>query len=251
MEEKELQDTNETLNNIGLELVEEPEDTQTPEVQEEQSKPDLKAIQEEEKRDAAYNLRRMREDREALQRERDEMAYRLAQLEKAQKQTAPIEEDDNDGLVDGDLVEARHFKAYRKDVKENKRENAELRRRLEEQTMELQIRTEMPDFSKVVNDASVAELYKQRPKLAAALAKAPNDFDKMAAIYDAVSNLKKDEFAAEKKAVQAAVARPRNSATLAPQTGNTPLDNATDYANGLSDEQKAKNWAEMNNYANY
>lgn len=247
----------ENLAQSGLQMVEEPEQVvegnNPPEKNVQQDTQETLAkdtqLAEEKRRDAEYNFARIREEKERIARERDEIAYRLAQLERMQKKE--VVEEDNDGLVDTDLVEARHFKAYKKDARALKEENAEIKRRLEEQAMQLQVRSEMPDFYKVVNEDTVAELYKKNPRLAVALEKTPNGFDKMAALYDAVKALPKDQFVAEKKAVQEAASRPRAAATLAPQTGNTPLDNANAFASGLTEEQKKALWDEMNNYANY
>jgi hypothetical protein len=246
----------ENLAQSGLQMVEEPEVVvegyNPPEknVQQETQETLAKETQvENERRDREYNMRRIREEKEAIERENYEIKRRLAELERSTKNE--VVEEDNDGLVDTDLVEARHFKAYKKDARELKKENAEIKQRLEEQAMQLQVRSEMPDFYKVVNEETVAELYKKNPRLAVALEKTPNGFDKMAAIYDAVKALPKDQFVAEKKAVQEAAQRPRAAATLAPQTGNTPLDNANAFASGMTDEQKKALWDEMNNYANF
>jgi hypothetical protein len=246
----------ENLANSGLQMVEEPkeevEGIKPPEINVQQETQETLAKQtqlEEEKRDREYNMRRIREEKEQMERQNYEMRRRLAELERLPKNE--VVEEDNDGLVDTDLVEARYFKAYKKDARELKKENAEIKQRLEEQAMQLQVRSEMPDFYKVVNEDTVAELYKKNPRLAIALEKTPNGFDKMAAIYDAVKALPKEQFVAEKKAVQEAASRPRAAATLAPQTGNTPLDHANDFASGMTDEQKKALWDEMNNYANF
>jgi hypothetical protein len=196
-----------------------------------------------------YNIRLIREEREHYQRERDELARKLAQYEQAQQKQVEPEVSSLPDVADSDLVEGRHIRSVSRELKQMKQQLAQYQQVAQTNAIELQVRSNYPDFDKVVTPQAIEELKKRYPSVAATIYSSNDLYNKAASAYDLIKSLginKKEEFVAEKSAIQSNAQKPRSAVTLAPQTGATPLSHANEFANGLTDEMKEHLYREMN-----
>jgi hypothetical protein len=197
-----------------------------------------------------YNMIMLREEREQYQRERDELARRLAEYEKAQQ---PQEEESLPEVGDGELVEGKHLSKMGKELKKIKQELAQYQQTAQVNAIEQQVRSSYPDFDKVVTPEAIEELKKRYPSVAATIYQSNDLYNKAASAYDLIKSLgiHKDpvKFEVDKAKIEQNLQKPRVAATLKPQTGTNPLDYANAFANGLTDDLKDKLNREMAEYS--
>ena len=195
-----------------------------------------------------YNMILLREEREQYQRERDELAQRLAQYEKSQQKQAPQEEEMPE-VGESDLVEGKHLSKMGRELKNIKQQLAQYQQTAQTNAIEQQVRTSYPDFDKVVTPQALEELGKRYPAVHATIYQSSDLYNKAASAYDLIKSLgiHKDpaKYEAEKVAIEKNMQKPRVAANIKPQTGASPLDYAHDFANGLTDDLKAKLDREM------
>lgn len=197
------------------------------------------------------NLRRLREDRDRAQQERDLMARELELMRRVQPQ--PIynqqqqspqhvhqEEADIDiDFGDDDLIEGKHLKkivsSLNNKFKQNSYKSAQEVARAQEAAIELQLRAKYPDFDSVVNNANLKDLEAAYPELAASMHSTPSLYNKAVSAYTMIKNLgiheehEEEAHMAEKQKVRrnAVKPRPSNSNT---QTHQSPLSQAGSFA---------------------
>lgn len=206
-------------------LNQEPESTDPESTQEQQ--PDNSAVEQEvttepSKPQENINIRRLREAKEALQKERDEMRKRLEQYE--QKRTENNEPEPSED----ELVERRHLNELRHELTQMRLQQAH------------------PDIDRVIRPVTVAMLNEQAPEKANEIAAIRDPYQKAVAAYKAIKelNIYKEENP-QKKVIQQNHQKPRSAASLSPQEGDSPLHRANAFANGLTDDLKAQLWKEM------
>ena len=168
------------------------------------------------------NFRRLKEEKERLQRERDELA-RIIQQQKNQ----PIEDPD-------DLADKKYVKEQFKF--------------LHEQLVETKIKSQYPDFDSVVNNDNIEVLKNTYPELADSLSSSPDLYKKAVSAYTLIKKLgigSEDTYRQEKEMAQKNAAKPKPLASVAPQQGESPLSRANAFAHGLTPELKAQLWKEI------
>lgn len=192
------------------------------------------------------NIRKLRENAERLQRERDE-AVRLAQELQQQRQQQP-EEDDDINLGDDDFAEGKHLSKLGRKIKKLEQQIAQYNQYTSQSTAEIKLKTQYPDFESVVNQDTIAQLREEYPDIAASL-HANNDFmSKASSAYTLIKKLgiyQQDNYSQDRERAQANAAKPRPAVSVGPQGGDSPLTKANAFANGLTDDLKKYLYQEM------
>lgn len=170
---------------------------------------------------------RAEQERLKLQKERDELAARIAQT------TRP----DEPVLNDDDLAEGKHLKQYQQ-------KTAQQIAALEQKLVDAQIRAKFNDFDQVVNVDTVGMLRDMDPDLATSLAANPNPYSQAVAVYNTIKRYGLDKSSYEKEKISKNIAKPRTVNSLNPQQAESPLSRANAFAEGMTDEMKESRWKE-------
>lgn len=185
----------------------------------------------------SYNIRRLREDKERLQREVDD-------LRRSMVSTQPQQEEDDLDLGADQFAEGKHLRKVRQENKQLRQEMS----RLEGVVIETRLKTQFPDFNKVVNEDTIARLREEHPEIAATLATTTDKYSQAASAYKFIRSMgiyQETAFQPDKQRVQSNVNKPRPSNAAISQ-GNTPLAQANAFAsNSMSHEEKLRLWQEM------
>jgi hypothetical protein len=203
------------------------------------------------------NFRMIKERAERAERERDEaMKYAMSfNQPKQQPQSDNIEpeEDYLSGLgIDNDgLAEGKHLKEILKEVRNLKKELHSYKAKATQDTVEVRIQTQYPDFNKVVSQDNLQSLRSMNPDLADMILSTPDVYKQAKLAYDMVKQYgiyKDQSYEQEKVVAQKNSSKPRPLASVSPQHGESPLTKANAFANGLTSDLKAQLLKEMNAY---
>jgi len=209
--------------------------------------------QEEIKPKSDDNIRRLRQAKEKVERERDEALRYIEEVRRQQAQKpAEPEEDYSLELDPSDLAEGKHLLKMNRRIEKMERESLERSRRYEQQSQaamaESQLRVKYPDIDKVINPDSIAALREEYPELAESINSNNNTYSKAVAAYTMIKRLgiHKDEVSTEGEALlRRNNSRPRASASIAPNASENALDHAHSYG-ALTKEMKAQALKELN-----
>jgi len=192
------------------------------------------------------NFVELRKKVERIERERDE-ALR-AQQQSNLKREIPEEELDDIGIGDDDLAEGKHLRKQSKEIRKMKREMEQYKQQMYEQTTEARLKASFPDFDKVVKAETVKLLGETYPELAQTINTSPDLYNKAASAYTLIKKFglyKEDKYENDRNQAVNNAAKPRSSASLSPQQGESPMSNANAFANGLTADLKKKLYQEM------
>ncbi len=207
---------------------------------------------------------REKEARERAERERNEfqsilksleleaLRYQQQQYNQQQNQKPKEEEVDINSFDDDDLVDG---KALKKILKREQQERENLKKQIMQQENDRRkfdvtsrLKSRYADWDSVVTPENVKMLEETRPALAKSLSML-GDIEEMGAeTYQVIKDFgiyKPQQNFPEKEAIQRNMAKPRSIQSLSPQTGSSPMSQANAFANGMTDELKAKLYAEM------
>jgi len=193
------------------------------------------------------NIRALRESKERIQRERDEMARRLQEYESRANPQAP-EEDLSLNLGENDLAEGKHLTKIQKQLTRQRDELLRTQQQTNALLVETKLKTEHPDIDKVVtvdNIKSLSELY---PEIAQTLNSSTDYYSKAKAAYTMIKKFGihvDDTFGSDRELAQRNAAKPRPLASVSPQQADSPLSRANAFANGLTEELKVQLRKEM------
>ncbi len=224
---------------IVTEALETTEQVQEPETQE--------VIQEEKKTvSPTQSFRELREQKEKVQRERDEAYQLLRQLqEKSQNDTNEV---DDITIGPDDIAEGKHISKVNKKVKELEKQLRQYQQQSAEMSTESRVMAQLPDFYNVVNEQSIDQLKNEFPEIAATLHSSTDQYSKAVSTYKLIKKLglnTTNEYDHEKAQIAANVAKPKSVASISPQRGNSPLSQANAFQHGLTDELKKSLHKEM------
>lgn len=193
--------------------------------------------------EAEINFARLRKENARIERERDEYARKIQQLEAQQK---GAEEDFS--IAPDELVEGKHLSKYEKRVKELERKVEEYKQNASASTDEIRLRAQYPDFDKVVTTENIELLRDLEPELASSINSDTNLSSKATAVYKLIKKFgiyKEDNFKEDREHAQNNANKPRPLASVSPQQGDSPLSRANAFAQGLTDELKEQLRKEM------
>lgn len=227
------------------------QDIQQDTVNEEQPSEDYDIQQEKnkEKKGHEYNFQALREKAQKAERDREELSRKLRMYEEQQKavlEARKVQEEQT--LQPDDLVEGKHLSKYDKKIKELEEKLSSYQQQSYQMTAEQQLKTQFPDFEKVVNEQTINDLKLVDPDLAASIGANPDLLSKARTAYNAIKRLniyKEDMYTEDKKRAATNENKPRPLASVSPQQGDSPLSHANAFANGLTDDLKKQLLKEM------
>ncbi len=195
------------------------------------------------------NFRELREKVKRIERERDEATSILRQIEQSALQQQSAQQvppkDDVSSYSDDDLLEGRHLK---QEVNSIRKKMEEYQRKVNEQTVEMQLKAQFPDFEKVMTYENVTEIRRVDPEMAQSLYANPDLKSQAIATYKQIKRLgiaKEDNYSPDRDRANRNSSKPRASVSLSPQEGDSPLSRANAFANGLTPELKEQLYKEM------
>jgi vacuolar-type H+-ATPase subunit I/STV1 len=229
------------------EIQEQPQEEQEEAQQEQQPAEEPKKPTKEE-----YNYVALREEVGRAQRERDEALRKLQELT-PRKQPEP-EEVEEDLTNPNDLVEGKTVNKLNKELRTMKKQLSQYQRQSNELAAESKVRAQYPDFDTVCSQENLEEFRRQYPELAESIISTGDIYKAAVSAYTAVKNMgiaKSTPAQSQEETIRMAknTTRPRTSASISPTQGESPLSQANLYANGLTEELKAKLRKEMNDAA--
>lgn len=193
----------------------------------------------------AKNFRALREKAARIERERDEAMHRLQELEASK---ATQEEDYSINLGDDDLAEGKHLSKMQKQIKKLEAKFKATEQQSVNAMAEARLKMQYPDFDVIVSKENVESLRLMYPELAHTLNTSTDLYSTAVSAYTMIKKLginQEDNYAQDRERAQRNAAKPRPLASVSPQQGDSPLSHANAFANGLTDELKAKLFKEM------
>lgn len=191
------------------------------------------------------NLRILRERADRASRERDEYARRLQEYENSQK----VESKDEDfGVKDDDLVEGKHLAKYVKRIRQLEEQQKQYMQQNQESNAEIRLKTQYPDFDKVMTLENVQSFSNAYPELAKSINASHDLYDKAYSAYTLIKKFgiyEEKPYESDKKRAADNMAKPRPLASVNPQQGDSPLSRANAFAEGLTDDLRSQLRKEM------
>ncbi len=189
------------------------------------------------------SFRELRLKMERIERERDEYARMVQQMQQPKQEQ---EDEEEIRLNPDDLVEGKHLSAYEKKLRKIEKKLQQQSQQNAAMNAEAMIRIEMPDFDKVVTKDAVQALQYQYPELAESIANNNNLHSKAKAAYQAIKKLNLSQnYSTEAETITKNTAKPKPLASLSPAQSDSPLTHANAFANGLTQDLKDKLYKEM------
>lgn len=191
------------------------------------------------------NIRALREKAERIQRERDEMAARLRELES--RQNGP-EEDLSINIGADEIAEGKHLTKLQKQLKKQQEELLKTQQQTQAMLIETKLKSEHPDIDKVVTTDNLKSLSELYPEIAQTLNSSSDYYSKAKSAYTMIKKFgihQEDVFASDRELARTNAAKPRPLASVSPQQADSPLSRANAFANGLTEELKAQLRKEM------
>lgn len=220
---------------------------EVPETQEVESEPEVVEQQAAPRVDDSVerNFRALREKNNRLERERDE-AIRRAQEIESRKQSS--EEENIPQLGPDDIAEGKHLTAYDRKIKKLEQKLEEQRQQSHLMNTEVRLKSQYPDFDKVVSTDNIARLSEMYPEIASTLNSSTDLYATGVSAYTMIKKLGvhvEDTHQVEKAVALKNAAKPKPLTSISPQQGDSPLSRANAFANGLTDELKEQLRQEM------
>lgn len=196
----------------------------------------------------AKNFRALREKSEKIERERDEALRRLAEYSQQKQIEQPEDLEFNVG--DDDLAEGKHLKKVDKKLKRLEEQLRSSQAAAYQLSVEAKLKSQFPDFDKVVSKDNVESLRAAFPEIAESLNSTSDLYTKAISAYTLIKRLgiapeeapayQNDRAIAIKNA-----AKPKPTNSVSPQHGQSPLQRANAFAEGLTDDLKSTLLKEM------
>ena len=188
----------------------------------------------------AKNFKILRDQAQRAERERDELARRLKEIES--RNVSLPEESDDFNLAPDDLAEGKHLSKVAQKIKK-------LEQQVYVSSTESRLKSQFPDFDKVVSKENIEALKEAEPELADAITASSDLYSKAVSAYKLIKKLgihqESGLFEQEKAVAQRNASKPKPLASVSPQQGDSPLSKANAFANGLTEELKAQLRREM------
>jgi hypothetical protein len=205
------------------------------------------------------NLRLLREKAERAERERDEM-MRMLQLEREirgpARDNTPQPQDDmfsDIDIAEDDYVDGKKFKAMQKQMKnllmQNMQQQQTQQLANQQLAIEAKIKSQYPDFDRIVTRDNIEMLNAMDPILANALNKSPDLYEKAVSTYNVIKKFNINNYSQEEqngRKIKENQSKPRSLASISPQTADSPLSRVNIFAQGLTKDVKEMLNKEMN-----
>lgn len=186
----------------------------------------------------ARNFRALKEAAEKAARERDELARKLQEYENQKLESSY--EDFN--VKDEDIVEGKQFAKAVQRIKYLEQQQKQYMQQTNVSAAEIKLRQQYPDFDKVVTKENCEMLSASYPELARSLNASSDLYEKAASAYTIIKKFgiytDTPLHDADKKKAVANASKPRPTASVSAQRGETPLSRANAFSDGLTEELK-------------
>jgi hypothetical protein len=206
-------------------------------VAQEEQPVDQSIAQETRKYDNDRNIRAIREEARRLKAENERL------IRESQQRSAKPQEDESEyDLRSDDIAEGKHLNKVNQKIRQ-------LESKLEMSNIELRLKSQFPDFDRVVTQDSLQQLQDEHPEIYQTIYSSNDMYNKAASAYTIMKKLKigvPDESERERQQALKNAVKPRTVTSISPQQGNTPLSQANAFANGLTAELQAQLIKEMN-----
>lgn len=214
--------------------------------QENDQEQETQVVVQTQKPDAQASFRALREKAERIERERDDAMRRLQEIETRNQQTQSEDEEIN--IAPDDIAEGKHLSKVSKKIKRLESELNQYKQQSAATTVETRLKTQYPDFDKVVSKDNIELLKAQYPEIAQTLHASSDLYSTAVSAYTIIKRLgihQEDVYGVEKAIAIKNAAKPRPLASVSPQQGDSPLSRANAFANGLTDDLKEQLRKEM------
>lgn len=196
------------------------------------------------------NMRALRQKAERAERERDEYQRRLAEYEALQAKAQQHQNDDDEDLrINPDeLAEGKHLAKVAKKIQRLEQQIKSYQQQSSVSTIETRLRTEHPDFDRIMTRDNIEALAAADPELAATINANPDLYTKAVTAYRQIKRLgivSDPAIEYDKQRIAQNSMKPKPVASVSPQKGDSPLSRANAFANGLTDDLKKQLWKEM------
>lgn len=214
-----------------------------------------------EAKDKDYNFKAIREAKEKAERERDELVKYFMELQKQQvsQQVAPkssaksdtsvpAQEQDDFNIDEDSLLDGRYGKKFYNEIKSLKEELRTYKQQSVQQSTEVRIKQQFPDFDQVVSNENISRLKQEFPEIAQTLHDTKDLYSKAVSAYGIIKKfgLYQDPVQVrQQEQVLSNTSKPRPVASLSPQEGESPLQKANIFAQGLTPALKEQLRKEM------
>ena len=199
----------------------------------------------------AENFKRLRESKDRVERERDELHRRIRDLEMSNnnsKQSSEEEEDLTITIAPDDLAEGKHLNKVSKKIKRLEKQLENYQKQASTESVEAKLKYEYPDFDKIVSKDNIESLKIAYPEIARTLNDSTDLYSKAISAYTMIKKLGihvEDTFGSDKTRVSENASKPRPLTSVSPQQGGSPLSKANAFAGGLTPELKKQLYREM------
>lgn len=187
------------------------------------------------------NFVALRKAKEAAEKERDEYLKRLKEIEETRTPVKEVLNEKEESISDDDIVEGRHLRKIEEKLRSYEHS-------MQTTAAEIQLKSRYPDFDTVVNKENIEKLRQTYPEIAATISQSQDMYSKAISAYTLIKKLNIDtdgKFDSQREAVTSNINKPRPLNSVSPQQGNSPLEHANAFANGLTPDLKKKLFKEM------
>lgn len=207
--------------------------------------------------DPSTSFKAIREAKEKAERERDFLMQQMLEYQKKQQseqtqqrqpEAPPIDDDINFDIDEDGLVEGRYVKKVTNKLKNLEKQLKNYESQAQQQSIETKIKSEFPDFDKVVSSANVELLNSQFPEVARTLRDTNDLYSKAVSAYNVMKKFgihRDDPHLEQRVKALTNTQKPKPLASMSPQQGESPLSKANAFANGLTEDLKAHLRKEM------
>lgn len=186
------------------------------------------------RQDQDYNWAEARRKREELERQNQELAQRLRDLENKDEE---VHLNEDDLPTYGNVKKV--LKKSGKDLKE------EIRREVKAEMAQTTLKLHYPDFDQIVTPENIELLKQHKPALARTLALNSDPYDQAVAAYDAIKMAGFGKEMPKSNDKEKAIKNAAKPVSVNAVTKNSALGNAHLFENGLTPELKKQLWSEM------
>lgn len=201
------------------------------------------------------SFKAIREAKEKAERERDILMQQMLEYQKSQQQqqpkqpeSPPVDDDINFDIDEDGLVEGRYVKKVTNKIKNLEKQLKNYESQAQQQSTEAKIKSQYPDFDKVVSEENVRMLNDQFPEIASSLRDTSDLYSKAVSAYNIMKRFgihKDDPHSQDRIKALRNTQKPKPVTSISPQQGDSPLSKANAFANGLTEDLKAQLRREM------
>lgn len=234
--------------------VEQPEvETQVEEPQVEEIEQEVPEEQQQQAQETsqAKNFRALRESKERIEREHQEVLRRMQSMEEQLRQKqAPPEQDEDWGVKPDDIVEGKHLTKVSRELKQLKSEIENYKRQSAQSLERSRLTSQFNDFDQVVTKENLDMLREVEPEVYQMLNSSQDVYATGVSAYKMIKKLgivpEEASYMANKIAAQKNSAKPKPLASVASGGSKSPLSGANMFSNGLTPELQKQLLKEMN-----